>query len=471
MPLRLTSAVVALLLGACSSRSFPAQHRSGSGGDSGVASAAWSLQTLDTSALSNGQSDNLPNTLPQLAMAVGTDDTVGVAFYAPQGLNDAGAQLYDLRYLSWKAGVASASQTITNVRNVSGLSVAFAQPGGSPAVSFLGGAYPPPGSPLWTQANAAVAFASGGPQGGGWTLHIAAVGDDTLGTKVCPEPGGDLFDNKGTVVGLDTALVFIHGKAQVAYRDVHYGQGTGTVDSDFGGSDLKLASGGPTSWTYAPVDCSKAAPEQGGHGGHTQLVVGDDGFGALVEDTEPAGDVPGVGVYFRKQDSSGLWSHPTTALGGPFGDLPQGGPQDTLSGPTLSYDSQVGYGVAVYDNSAHKLFYTESTSPLTRWSTSLPLVGSGSQGWYPSLAFDPVAHQPSVAFYYCSSTPGKSQSGCSVSEQSLQIISRLGGNWQTPQVVDSAGALLPKLGFLSTGKRVIVYKDPFTGFLKLAAEK
>ena len=462
--LLLAVAILSLALFGCPPATN-ALHLDG-GFDGGPVATNWNFYTLDQSTLGDGGSSNLPATIPQLAMAVNSDDSVGVAFFVPKGFSASNVQLYDIHYLSWKAGVTSAPETVTTgLTNVNGVTLAFQGAGGLPAVAFLGGAYPG-GSPFWTQAQAAIAYRPAG--GGAWTVHLAAP-DSTAG-NVCSVVTGNGFNDLGLVVGLDPSLQFIGGSALLAYRDAHYGQSAGG-NCDACKSDLKLASGGPTNWTYHAVDCGGFGDEvpNFGWGGHTQMIQGD-GLGALVEDEQNVWETNGSHVAFRKRNSDGSWAHPPNSQTEPFGDLPGGGPNDTLSGPSLAYDSQLGYGVTVFDNSTDTLYYVESTTPMTQWSSSDPVVGSGSQGWYPSLAYDPSAHQPSIAYYFCSPVAGKPASNCLPSENSLRLATRVGTSWQTV-IIDRGGALLPKLAYLTTGKRIIVYKDPFSGYLKLAEEK
>ena len=50
------------------------------------------------------------------------------------------------------------------------------------------------------------------------------------------------------------------------------------------------------------------------------------------------------------------------------------------------------------------------------------------------------------------------------------MIQRSGGRWQSA-TVDPDGAYLPQLGFFASGKRVVAYRQPGTGAVKLAVER
>jgi hypothetical protein len=482
MRIRLFLPLLALGLTACPNNGTNAQRRD-AGPDGGPPLGNFTLYTLDTSKMPNGNSDLMSDTVPQLTMAVASDDTVGIAFIAPNSTVDAGlgVQSYDVRYLTWKNGITGTAQTVTTIQNFEGLSLAF-QPNGSPAISYLGGTYQGAlgaTSFYWFQAEAAISYATGGPGAGTWGASVvAAPGDDNLpggAQNLCTALGKGAIGDKGLVVGLDTALIFVNGNAQLAYRDVHYGQASGSGTSDFGASDLRFVSGSPGSWAYQVIDCESFSQcgNTTGAGGHTQMVVGTDGYGALVQDGQTDREGAGNGVYFRKQNSNLTWSAPPCNKG-PFADLAAGGVFSTLSGPTLATDPILGYAVAVYNESNSTLYYTQPvtpSNPLDAWDTSDPgpQGASGSLGWYPSVAVDPVLHEPSIAFFYCSATPGKVLSECSQNEAQLRLSTRVGSNWMV-QVVDPGGGIQPHMAYLSTGKRVIVYKDSFTGYTKLAVE-
>ena len=149
------------------------------------------------------------------------------------------------------------------------------------------------------------------------------------------------------------------------------------------------------------------------------------------------------------------------------------------SGPSLAWDAQEGFGVAVQDRSTNQLLYFSSLDG--NFGASDLVFGAGAGGWYPSLAMDPVNHEPAIAFSFCS-PQDLNESGCLTSQDELRVAQRSGGNWNQV-VVDVGGGAVPKLGFLSSGKRVLVYRSPpaidsmtsqpvlAPGKLKLAVER
>jgi hypothetical protein len=516
MKSRLLALVSSLGIWGCTPSGTPALHIDG-GYDAGVPVAPFTIYTLD--------SNNpvvLTDTIPQLAMSIYSDGTVGVAYFASNPSFDAGPNVpsYDVRYITWNGGSTSAAQTISTVQNVNGVSIAF-QGSGAPAVAYLGCQYgntsclsasgaltedAGSGSYFWFQAAPVISYASGtSPQGGGtWTPIVASFWDDYYGryagspmappwgvpgTSLCNTSTYGTETNAGAVTGLDPALIFLpsSGNPVLAFRDVHYGQAVGNADTDYGDSDLRVFTGALATQSMKPdpnlsaIDCgsfSSNTPSRNpaGSGGHTQMVISAvDNLGALVEDGEDAADSSGSGVYFRKQQSDGSWAKPPANQGPFYALLASQGLANLGIGPSLATDPQVGYGIAVYDFGSGTLYYTQSlsaTDPInTAWSSSTAVLGSGSQGWYPSLAFDPVTHVPSIAYYYCSNQGGLQLNSCTAVQNSLRLVTQQGTNW-APKIVDPAGGIQPKMGYLpGTEKRVIVYKDPFSGALKLAVEK
>ena len=104
------------------------------------------------------------------------------------------------------------------------------------------------------------------------------------------------------------------------------------------------------------------------------------------------------------------------------------------------------------------------------WDQATPVFGGGSGGWYPSLAMDPVNHEPAIAFYVCSKISGQAEGTCLENEDELRIIQRVFSNWRET-LVDSEGGILPKIGFFANGKRVVAYRVPKTKRMRLAVER
>jgi hypothetical protein len=80
-----------------------------------------------------------------------------------------------------------------------------------------------------------------------------------------------------------------------------------------------------------------------------------------------------------------------------------------------------------------------------------------------------VHHEPHIAFYICSNSASANEQGCDPRVDELRISAFIGDNWQDV-LVDAAGGWGPKLAFLSTGKRVVAYRDVDSGAVKLAVE-
>ena len=172
-----------------------------------------------------------------------------------------------------------------------------------------------------------------------------------------------------------------------------------------------------------------------------------------------SGLADGQDVIFVRRKDDGTWTPGQTVFN----------IANTQSGGSLAWDSQIGYGIAAVDRGLNALLFSSSMDGET-WTTADPIYQSGSGGWYPSLAFDPIHHEPAVAYYNCSPRGGVNESSCQPSEDELWVSQRIGENWRS-YLVDPEGGYLPKLAFLSSSKRVIAYRDPSTGVLKLAVER
>jgi len=466
---------------------------SGTPGDSGsppdAAIGSYTYVTLDP----NG------NDLTFLSMAVGPNDRVGVAYFqATDGGVDAAVLLpdggidrtqslflrnYDVRYVEWSAGTGLVpSQHVTNatgnvqVQVLAGVSLAF-QSNGQPAVAYLGGPDKDL-SPYWFQQNPMLNLRQ---TGGTWT----EVQVDSYSPNISP-PAWDLPDPvdlnaSGNVLGLYPSLaVDATGLIYFAYRDVHTGQ---FPKQDWAGSDLKIAWGtsaalsGSAGAVYCAGGSSCSGVAFGGNnknafGGHIQLAMGLGGQPAVVSDQIFDNGVgAGSNILFNQRASTGTWN--------PRYDSPSEVVQATsilsatqdAPGPSLAFDDPtvggIGYGVAYSEPTLGKLSFIQSANGVS-WIPPDPVFQSGSGGWYPSLAIDPVLHTPSIAFYFCSASPGVSPQLCPAAQDNIQIAENVGGNWVFT-IVDPDGFYTPKLGILSSGKRVLVYQMR-DGSLRLAVE-
>jgi hypothetical protein len=297
----------------------------------------------------------------------------------------------------------------------------------------------------WAQSDLAVSYRN---TPGSWTERVPVRRSNEA-------PTGNALADSGFLVGLNPAIVFDGTKAYVAYRDCHNGA---FGRQDYESSDLELAEGGPTSWTKRNLAMS--ADTKAGYGGHISLVLGEGRQPALVHDQVPdSAGGQGHDLLFQRRKADGSWTPP----------LKVQTVYDTQLGGSLAWDAEVGYGVAVVDRTDNELTYISSKDGLT-WSSANPVFQSGAGGWYPSLAFDPVHHEPHIAFYICSNSASANEQGCDPRVDELRISAFIEGqNWQEV-LVDAAGGWGPKLAFLSTGKRVVAYRDVDAGAVKLAVE-
>lgn len=376
-------------------------------------------------------------------------DRIGIAYYH-QGpaATDGG---FELRYREWNAGVVSAPTTVDTVHRVVGLGM-DKTPDGEPAVTYLGGNYPSTEHAFWFQNDQYLAYR----QGGGWQTTVVAEESGEAATGVGTS---DL----GFLVGLHSDLAFNGSDVFVVWRDCHNGQ---FPQQDWQGSDLEVARGTLTGFAEKRVIIASDGDTIGkqGFAGHNRMIIAD-GQPVVVGDKMGGGaDTIGSGTAVFRRNPDGSWLPPEE----PFGAV-----ANTQSGPVIAWDSTLGYALAVVDANSNLLRYVRSTSPtsIDTWTTPENVVQSGTSGWYPSIAIDPAFHEPHIAYYHCDNRSTIAAHQCRESDDELRIIARIGaaGNWRDT-VVDRAGGYQPKLLFLSTGKRVVVYRDPRTYAVKLALE-
>lgn len=390
---------------------------------------------------------------PQVSAALGPNDRIGIAYFKEDaGFNADGGpdNSYTLQYLEWQGGsVTVGPEKVQVVHNISGVSVAF-QGNGQPAVGYLGGTLDQAVSTSWWQHDAVVSYRSGT---GTWTEQIAV---SNSGEAVAGNPTSD----NGVIVGLYTGLAFDGNHAYLVYRDVHYGQ---SVFGDYDGSDFELAEGGPTGWSHQVLIAG--GNQKSFWGCHPQLIMANNRPAVVTDRVPNSPATNGQDVYFqRRADGGTAWTSPPILVSTAG---------DTTSGPALAWDVGERFGVAFSDRKAsggQALYFYESGNGLTFVRDII--AQSGSSGWYPTTAFNPATHEPVVAYYLCSVRGGVTAvSSCPASEDELQLAERVNGFWQTPKTVDPAGAMQPRLFFLSTGKRALVYRDPRNGNIRLALEQ
>ncbi len=406
-------------------------HRPDAGTDAGGTDSPNELSPFTRSVL-----DATATERQALALAVGPQDQVGVVYFSRVGEKD-----YELRFVEWKSGQATQPERVATVQKVYGVSVAY-DSAGKAAVSYLGGGDDT--TVGWAQSDLAVSYRDAP---GSWTEQVPVRrGNEAV--------AGNALADSGFLVGINPAIVFDGTKAYVAYRDCHNGQ---FGRQDYESSDLELAEGGPTSWAKRVLAMS--GDTKSAYGGHISMVLGADRQPALIHDQVPdSASGTGHDLLFQRRKTDGTWTTP----------LKVQTVYDTQLGGSLAWDSVVGYGVAVVDRTDNELTYISSKDGLT-WSSANPVFQSGAGGWYPSLAFDPVHHEPHIVFYICSNNASANEQGCDPRVDELRISAFVEQNWQDV-LVDAAGGWGPKLAFLSTGKRVVAYRDVDTGAVKLAVE-
>ncbi len=377
-------------------------------------------------------------------------DGVAIAYWQRvDNRDDAGT--YALEYREWRDGGVSAPERVTRVTRVAGLGLAVG-PNGEPAVSYLGGDYPPPLQAFWFQNDAYLSYRTGGT----WNTTVVAMLSNETG------PSNPVSDN-GWLVGIQSAIAFDGSTVYVAWRDCHNGQ-FGT--QDYRGSDLEAARGSLTSFPEKRVviDSDGLTVGKKGYGGDSRMIIVN-GEPVIVGDQKEDGwDVPGRNVLFYRRNADGSWTAPADVMSGWY--VP-----DTQLGPSIAYDPVLGYAVAVTDATQSELSFTRSSDGVT-WDVPVPVVNAGTSGWYPSIAVDPDTHEPNIAYYHCDPMSGRNKTDCRALYDELRIIYRVAGTTTTwrNRSVDPAGGWGPTLMFLSTGKRAVVYRDPRTYAVKIAVE-
>lgn len=392
--------------------------------------------------------------ISSIALAVGPQDRIGMAYFVRLSTQTNNAQDFELRYREFNGGTLSNAETVARVQRVYGVSVAFAA-SGQPAIAYLGGGRDD--STFWYQSDLAVAYRN---SNGTWTERVVATQSGQAAT-------GNALSDGGFLVGLNPSIVFSGNQAIVAYRDGHRGQ---FGRQDWESSDLEVAIGGPTTWQYRMV--KPGGDDKQGWGGHIGLIMAGN-QPAVVHDKAPESALAsGTDVIFQRRNADGVtWTAPVRVQ-----DVP-----NTQLGASMAYDATVGFGIAVLNKANDALTYVEcDEGTATRcaaaadWSTPDPVYNVGTGGWYPSLAFDPVNHEPSIAYYVCALEPGRNDTSCNTGDDELVVSTRIGGIWRE-SLVDAGGGWSPKLAYLSNGKRVVLYRAPVvapdSGALKLAVEQ
>jgi hypothetical protein len=428
--------------------------------------------------------DSRLNNFTSLSMAVSADDHVGVAYFLlGDGGVDAGILLpdggieygqfepnYGVTYVEWspEAGAAPA-QTLpvwdatcssggcvragAAVQRLQGIAVAF-QANAEPVVGYLGGPNVT-ASASWTQQNA--------------TLNFRGA-DQLTWTEVSVERPGSVLAN-ATVAGLWPALAVDPdgGLLWFAYRDLHGSLTDVHVAAGMPMDFLDAGEAGATSvssfCTLFPHSCSAVAVNDGDfQEANESLTLGPDEVPALGALSDAAGADGGVVLFQRS--APGTWVGAWTGLPG----------HTDTGGPSLAWDPVFGFSATASNLDLSQVAVTQSMTGRL-WNAPTPVFAYGSGGWYASVAIDPVQHSPSVAFFFCSQSGGEpigSPSSCGSAqspgfEPGVYVAEMATGSWKF-QLVDPLGFYMPRLSYLSTGKRVIAYQRA-DGSLWLAVEQ
>jgi hypothetical protein len=459
--------VVAVVYSSCSSCP-PTDTRCNSGvgggsGGGGGTGGGGALQLYDYYTLDTRFSDRFFMDLV-VDQTAGTS-RVGIAYVSGRGeipiiylpgdagiTTDGGVDggVYDIRYVEWENGNVKAPEVADQVERMAGISIDYHPSTGQPAIAYLGG-----GSDMslyWFNSDAELATRD---TTGAWTKAAAA----TTGYMVtCGNPVSDQM--AGVVVGIWPAIKYqSNGTLWYCYRDVHTGQ---YPQGDWAGADVECVHGSPpNSWTREctyPGGNTKDAP-----GGRIRMVMINDLPTILWDHVYGGADTRGNDVEVMSHlPTGGGWTVKYNALRS----------ADTQNGGTIDYDAMTeGLGVAVLDLTDGVLRYTNRAPGATQWSTADPVVGEGTGGWFPSLAMDPINHEPAIAYYACSSRSGQNASQCQPDYDEVRVTQRTNNDWAGhTETVTTDTATMVKLGFLPDGRKVIAYRDK-AGAVKVAVRK
>ena len=463
MAIRRVGLILALLSLGCSNPP-PAGKDAGINtvGQDAAALALYEITTLDPNATGD-YAISLSVRGNKIAVAYWVDADASIA--APVN-RDAGGETvtesaHELRYVEKSGtGAPSAPEVVATTYNVYGGSMALDSTG-KPYVAFLG----PPSNAGTKWLEACTVVATHSAPGAAWTQTVAAT----------------VFDQ---VVGLWASIAFdSNDKMYVGYRNIHYGQ---FPIQDYAHSNLEMAEGSPSALTAQ--NCLVAADR-----GKCPFFGGDnpDGHGAFLSiamvgtapnqepafawSTMAAGALDTAHNVWFAQRKNGSW--PATVLpisvpSGVVGGVSTGtGMYGTsYGGPQLAWDKDAGFIIAFDAHNVGQLFLKESPDGVDWSKAADPVFGSGSGGWYPSVAFTPDGF-PAVAFYICD----PSRTGvttCPTAVDEIRLTWRVDDNWQQHQeTVDPEGGHYMRLAYLSDGRAVIAYRDVNHRSIKVAVRK
>jgi hypothetical protein len=415
----------------------------GGGTGGGGTASRYTVTTVDSSA---SDSTYLDAVFDKQQNRVGIAYLVGTAIGNPDD-PDAGAPKFEVRYAEWKDGVVATPEKVDQVQRYDGISIDFHPTTGEPSIAYLGG-----GSDMslyWFNSDAVYSSRSGGM----WTLTTIAKNGTAI---TCGNPVSD--NPAGILIGVWSAIAYdTTGKLWQCSRDGH---GAQYPQGDWAGSDVKCWSGSSGNWTGYCTN--PGGNDKQGYGGRIRMVMADDK--PFITYDQVFGSSDGIGFDVNFQTWSGTaWSADSVPVRSP----------NTGTGSSPAYDPVAGYGIAFVDGNNNQLYYVDRSPTANAWNTSDPVYGSGTGGLEPSLTFDPMFHEPVIAYFNCSLDLGATPETCQVDHQELVISQRVATGtssmWQ-PETVTNEHAHRIRVGILPSGKRAVVYREYKTGAVKIAVE-
>lgn len=452
-----TAPLLAALLSACSgggggSDGGGITGNTDAGQDAG-STGAFAVQDLDLHGAGLGPND-------YVAAALAPDGRIGVAYYW-----DVNSTSKRIGYLEVETDGSTRAISLTpadgGVSRASQLGITF-DDGGNAHVAYFGNdpelvepieTVGGDGGQFWFESDLAVATIT--PQGALSTEYPATNGFDYT---ACGNP---VSDRDSPVVGYSPAIAVQGDQIVVVHRNLHGGQ---FPVQDYARSDFDATVGTPGNWSSTAAICGSdtgaGLVDQGFGQASSVAVLGD----TLLAVTGGQTDIDGtVKNLFAVTYSNGAWG----AAHALFANTnPPLAPNDG-AGPRVAADPTAGFGLT-WSNLTNSILYYASSADGQTWSSHENVFGAGTGGWYPSLAFDPISHQPVVAYYVCSQEPGVNAGSCPAPEDELRVSRRrTDGTW-APITVDPEGGAYPTLLF-NGGQMVVVYRAS-SGGLRIARQ-
>ena len=394
----------------------------------------------------------------RLAAAMAADGRIGVVFYSTID-----AQHRSVDYLEVGTdGSTKTAKLAASVQRLSQLAVTFDAQGRA-VVAFLGNdpnyvedikQNPGDGGFFWTESDLAVAVITSAGASAAVSYPVHGYPDDAQ--------TGLAIDMNSVVVGESPAIAVNGSELVVMHRNLHSGQ---FPVQDYGKSNLEAIVGTPGSWT---PQVAIEGTDQGGSfvttgAGEGSSVASLNGLTVAVAAGQSDIDAKLENLYVVSRTGTGA-SATWTNKAALFRSLGFTGDVDT--GPRIAADATAGFGLCWLDKSHGILRYATSRDGVN-WGGLEEAFGSGTGGLYPSLAFDPSLHEPAVAFYVCSKSPGAN--ACPVDEQELRVALHRGSAWRQ-LTVDRSGGVYPTLLF-NGGQAVVVYRDLVSGGIRVARQR